>query len=544
MSRTNTLRTVALLFLVPVAAQAAPQSGAPDLRHVTAPFVGRTLTLEVQGAAPLAAIDLYFSQEPGSSTTPYGVLELRRNALQLLASGTTTATGAWSFDLTIPLQASLAETGAHFQALIDDSSAPAGRIFSDAIHARFLGPRMYAGYRGVDPFVLGPRRFGMYILSGLTESVVASVDYGITNSPYADQHEGKPVFDATYSRGAVMSTGNELLYFDPYFGGVQGRTAFASTCSRTLFTDAARRTLYVLETAGTAASGRIHAIDIASGAETAHLDLPNVVEPLWCLGRAASEVFVAEHETGGRTAIRWIGLSPLVDRGSIQVGGPESTSFLALDKGPPPHSTRVPLVFAGGQVFAATSGDVGMYKLGSLTRFRATSAGFTTDTTALGTAMFHVLAAVPGADRVLAGWGRTDMGPFFLPFQIPITTIAPPSAFPAAQGSTEFWISEIEPDGEDAWIIAETEWQHSDVLFRLDVGTHAWTQYPVGWLYGPSDAAVLRDAWNHELWVSNVGVGPPVNLAPEILVVDEVLGTMRHIPLGKTVEVLHAVPLP
>jgi hypothetical protein len=55
---------------------------------------------------------------------------------------------------------------------------------------------------------------------------------------------------------------------------------------------------------------------------------------------------------------------------------------------------------------------------------------------------------------------------------------------------------------------------------------------------------VLRDAWNHEVWVSNIGYPPPIDIDPEILVVDELNGSSRHIPLDHTAKFLHAVPLP
>jgi len=78
-----------------------------------------------------------------------------------------------------------------------------------------------------------------------------------------------------------------------------------------VFTDAARRTLFVLELAGDSHPACVHAIDFRTGAKTAHLDLPNALEPPWRLGPGASEVLVAEHEPDGRTAVRWVDRSPL-----------------------------------------------------------------------------------------------------------------------------------------------------------------------------------------------------------------------------------------
>jgi hypothetical protein len=165
-------------------------------------------------------------------------------------------------------------------------------------------------------------------------------------------------------------------------------------------------------------------------------------------------------------------------------------------------------------------------------------------TTALGTNLIHQLAAVPAAERWIGCIGATGFGPYFRPCEAPISTLGPPTLFAAPGNTTEFYVRDVVADGGSAWVVAETSWQGSDHLFQLDVATHAWTPYPHAWYFGPSDAELVADAWNHALWVANVGMGPPVNLAPEILVVDELLGTARHIPLDRTASVLHAVPLP
>jgi hypothetical protein len=505
------------------------ETSAPALRLATAPFVGQTLSLELDGAVAESAVDLYFSPEAGSFPTPFGVLELRHQTLTHLASGTTSASGTWSFDMPVPLEESLAETGAHFQAIVSDPSAPAGRIVSSSVHARFLGPRVYAKYRSYR----SPHRIGMYILSGVTDTIVARSDFGLTSEGPSGGGVGQPVFDVAYTRGAVMDTIQELVLFDPFFGGIEARVAFASPCSRDVFTDAHRRTVYVLELAAGGSPARVHAIELETGTETAHLDLPSTVESSWCLGDASTEVFIAEHEASGRTAIRWVGLDPLVDRGSVRVGLPSSNSF----------SWGPPLAYAGGQLFVSTMSAAGFYHDGNLTRCRVVSSGLTARAIDLGLWEIFRMVAVPDADRLIACWGRTDYGPAFQPCDIPITTVAGPTSFPSANGSGEFVMSDIEADGGDAWVIAPFDYGGANFLYRLDASTHAWTQYPFGWGYGPSDAEVLRDAWNHELWVSNIGY-PQMNIEPEILIVDELHSSSRHIALQHTAEVMRAVPLP
>ncbi|MFN0008237.1 MAG: hypothetical protein ACKVXR_10040 [Planctomycetota bacterium] len=529
------LRCALLVVAAPVATiLASPQTTPPHMEH-TAPFLGRTLTIRIEGAPPLSAIDLFMSPEAGSFSTPYGVFELRRELATRLASGVTTAAGTWSFDLPVPLDEALAEAGAHFQALVDDPSAPAGKILSDAVHARFLGPRVYAGFRGN----ASPARAGLDIVSATTDAVVARVEYGFTTEGRGSRHEGKPVFDAAYSRGAVMSQRRELLFFDPFFGGVQGRIAFPTDCSRTLLTDLGRRTVYVLELGGPSAA-RVHAIDLATGSETAYLDLPNAVEPIWCAGRASSEAFIAEYEPGGRTALRWIDLDPLSDHGSAAVGKPGSNAFTHYDGF---RVEPLPMFYAAGQVFVSTTGPFTTSLQGNLTRCRAGPTGIATRAMNLGFSRMYLMSAIPAADRVLAAGLRTDFGPAGGLYELPITTIGPPTGVPGhPQGGV--FAHEIEPDGKIAWIIGEWEWDHADILYRLDLETGAWTQTPHFWIFGHNDAEVLRDALNHEVWVSNTGFGPPINIDPEILVLDELHGTTRRIALDRTVEVLHAVPLP
>jgi len=546
MSRANLLRSAAfVLGFSGIVAHAAPQAATPHLRHSTAPFIGSTLTLEIEGAPPLSPIVLYFSPQPGSRAMPYGTLELDSGSLQQIANGAATAAGTWSFALPIPLQESLAETGAHFQALVDDPAAPAGKVFTDAVHARLLGSRVYAGFRGGNPGY-GSHRTGLFIVSAVTDEVVARVDYGISDSWEAFQHEGKPVFDAAFSRGAVMSTERELLLFDPFFGGVLGRIPFASPCSRTLLTDPERRVVHVLETAGLGSPARIHAIEFASGAETAHLDLPNVAEAIWCSGRADSEAFLAEFEPGGRTAVRWIGLDPLVDRGSTAVGTPGSSSFRASDGY---RDVPLPMVFASGQLFVSTRDPASGLADAILTRCRASASGIDTWVYDLGNPPTYeacfVLAAVPAANRILAGLTVPGLGGGM--YQARLSTTRPPTPLPPLpppQGYGTLNARDIVADGKIAWVIGEWEWAHSDILYRLDLETLTWAATPHNWFFGPKDAELIHDAWNHELWVSNVGYGPPVNIAPEILVLDEIQGTTRHIALAHTAEVLHAVPLP
>ncbi len=529
------LRTLALAgCLLSMSVPGASQTSTPRLVLTTPPFVGQTLHLELDGALPGTSIQLLFSTEADSTATPFGQLELRRDAAVWMASGITTAAGTWSFAIPIPLATQLAETGAHFQAVVADPAAPGGNVLSAAVHARLLGPRVYAVYGSAGSA-------GMLAVSALTDAIVARVDCRVDHPDFGFPREGKPVFDAVFSRGAAMITDRDLLLFDPYFGATVARIPFNRACARTVFTNPSRTTVYVLELAGPSSPARVHALRLSTGTQIASLDLLNAAEPIWCQGRSGADVFVAEHEPGGRTAVRRIGLEPLVDRGSVAVGLAQSDNFRSYNG---TQFVALPMLQVGGEVYISTSGSAGSSMLGSLTRIVPGPAGMTTLVTPLGTRLIHRLEAVPAADRLIGGIGATDVGPYFLPCEIPFGSIGQPTTLRPPQLSYEFYVHDIEPDGASAWIVADRTWDGQRSLFRLDVSTHAWTTYPYAWTYGPSDAEVVRDAWNHELWVSNVGVGPPVGILPEILIVDVLHGTSRTIPLDVTAAALQAVPLP
>jgi hypothetical protein len=384
----------------PVSQDPAPKAGTPHLTH-SAPFVGRTLTIQVEGAPANATVDLFLSPSAGTCTTPYGDLVLACSDLHEVATGISSATGTWSVDFPVPLDAALAETEQHYQAIVDDPSGPTGRVLSDAIHMRLLGPRMYAGHAG-----------GFDVYSAVDKTIATHVDY--TPGVFA-----KPVFDASFSRGAVMSTSRELLFFDPFFGGVQGTIPFATDCSSTLITDASHSTIYVLETGGDAAA-RIHAIEFSTGAETSYLDLPNPVGGSWCEGSPGVEMFVGEAELTGQASIRLIGMNPLADLGSGIVGDPTW----------PCGSPGV--LYAGSTVFTQASvpdpWNPPWYD-GLISRSRVVGSEFSTNTVGIGIAYMYIATPVPEAGLVL-GAIHSAMGPGGEIVKIPISPNRPLGGLP------------------------------------------------------------------------------------------------------------------
>jgi len=508
----------------------APQAGTPHLTH-TAPFVGQTLSIRIDGAPAHVRVDLFLSPSAGTYTTPYGNLELDRSGLHEVASGITSTSGSWSVDFPIPLDTALAETEQHFQAIVDDPSGPTGRVISEAAHLRLLGPRVYASVGEGYGF---PGTPALEIMSGTTESVVATVEFGTGGIP------ASPVFEASYARGAVMSGDRELVFFDPFFGGVLQRVPFSTGCAGNLITDPTHKTVFVLEKEPT---GRIHAIDFATGAETASFVLPNPVASWpgwmrnpWCEGTPGTEVYVAEMDLAGQTSVRHVLLEPFADLGSAVVGTPlEDRGFTDL-------------VYAAGQVFASTmewqDPDHHFYWNGCLTRCRFSGSTIETWLDPFFLAYMSLLTAVPEANRMLA-IEHASNSPGGGLVQMPLSAAGPIEGVPIPPTGCCFYPRFMNADGRSVWAVIRDDDDATSFLFRLDLESMTWSSSLSHWVFDPPGAAeLLRDAWDHEYWVANTPTTSPRTLWPEIRIVDELLSTTRHIRLDRTAFGLFAVPLP
>jgi hypothetical protein len=518
----------------PVSPVPAPQAGTPHLAH-SAPFVGKTLTIHVDGAPPQARVDLFLSPSAGATATPYGILELARSGLHEVASGITSTAGSWSVDFPIPLDASLAETEQHFQAIVDDPSGPTGRMLSDALHVRLLGSRVYASVGASYGF---PGSQALEILAGTTESVVAKVEFGTEGPAYP----ARPVFDVSYARGAVMSSARELLFFDPFFGGVMQRIEFASDCSAVLILDSAGTTVFVLDS-GSTGNGRIHAIDFATGSETAIFDLPNPIATgwpyggfFWCEGTPGTEAYIAEMDLAGQTSVRRVALEPLADLGSVVVGTSlEDIGFMNM-------------IYAAGQVFASTNEwpnpPPHYYWNGCVTRCLFGGSANETWLDTFGYAYVSLLAAVPDADRLVMTVHPSN-SPGGGMIQMPLAAAGPIEDVPLPPVGCCFYPRFMNADGKTIWAIVRDDEDSTSFLFRFDLESMTWSSYLSHWIFdAPGAAELLHDSWNHEYWVANTPTTTPRTLWPEIRVVDETRSTTRHIRLDRAAFGLYAVPLP
>jgi hypothetical protein len=331
-----------------------------------------------------------------------------------------------------------------------------------------------------------------------------------------------------------MSTARELVFFDPFFGGVMQRIPFASDCSSTLITDSAHATVFVLDT-GSTGNGRIHAIDFATGSETAVFDLPNPVYALWCEGTPGAEVYVAEMDLSGQTSVRHVALEPFADLGSTVVGTSHEDMGFAN------------LVYSAGQVFAATAEwqDPGhsFYWDGCITRCRFSGSSVETSVEVYGLRAVNLLTPVPDADRLLATWHFTFTSGGGLD-QMPLAIAGPSEGIPFPPSVPDWYPAIVVADGTSAWVIGRSDEDPGFPILRLDLGTMTWIPYPYIVSFDqPAAAELLRDAWNHELWIANT---PNVYLRvrPEISVVDELQSTTRHIRLDRPALGLFGVPMP
>jgi len=225
-----------------LACGAGVASAQAHLEH-SAPWLGRTLDLDVVGAPANQTVELLYSPSRTSIPTPLGTLELRRRALRRLGVRTSDGSGHATFHIAVPLDPALADQEAHFQAIVTDPAAPAGRTLMNASHLRLLGTRLYAHERSRYP---DPIQGGLEIVDAVHGAVSARVDFGPVDDAELTNEEGKPVFSANFAVGAVMATSTRLVFFDPFFGTTRAEVPVAPS-SRILWTDAAGARVYVLE---------------------------------------------------------------------------------------------------------------------------------------------------------------------------------------------------------------------------------------------------------------------------------------------------------
>jgi hypothetical protein len=155
----------------------------------------------------------------------------------------------------------------------------------------------------------------------------------------------------------------------------------------------------------------------------------------------------------------------------------------------------------------------------------------------------NLLTPVPDADRLLATWHFTFTSGGGLD-QMPLAIAGPSEGIPFPPSVPDWYPAIVVADGTSAWVIGRSDEDPGFPILRLDLGTMTWIPYPYIVSFDqPAAAELLRDAWNHELWIANT---PNVYLRvrPEISVVDELQSTTRHIRLDRPALGLFGVPMP
>jgi len=252
---------------------AASQWNAPGLAQVTlrhsAPFLGQSLELTLQGAPPGAWIDLFESAWRDDSATPFGTWELERTAMARVASGPADAQGRFTWAWNVPPATALAEAPRHYQALV---RSPSATVVSQAAHLRLLGSRAYVLSAGTaDP--LAPIGASLTIATLGQPRVVARIDY---DSPLPTvAREAWPTFNANSSRGALLLSSTELSLFDPFFGAEHGRFTLTPSATR-LFTSPNGETLYAFapDESGGGNSAHLTRFDLGTSTRLADQALP------------------------------------------------------------------------------------------------------------------------------------------------------------------------------------------------------------------------------------------------------------------------------
>jgi len=284
------------------------------LEH-NAPYLGGTLELTLRGASPGAKITLYQSPDFGSTTTPWGTFELDRGLSSIVAVGTANAAGEWTYTAPVPSNPSLAETPQHFQAMVRPLNAP--RELSNAAHLRWLGSRAYVACNGGE-FPLGQFSDGeLSIVSLTTNERITGVDFG---APVQTGQRNQPVFNANYSRGAVV-VDSRVVVFDPYFGGVIGSQSFFGV-DPLLYVGPDEATLYALVNPAPGALIRLQAIDLRTAQLTSSLDLPQGLWLNWAANASRTVAYVGSASDPNLTQsyVERIDLTTMQDLGATLVG--------------------------------------------------------------------------------------------------------------------------------------------------------------------------------------------------------------------------------
>jgi hypothetical protein len=310
-----------------------PEVGAPKTLRLThgAPRLGHELALQLSGAPPGASIVLLASSRAGDAASPRGRIELDLERASAIAAGRADAGGRWSFAKELASDPGWAEAQVHVQALAFEPGCEQPLI-SGALHLRLLDTRAYVTCTGRPWVGHYPITGALEIVSLTRAEVVARVEYDFVDLDAPDA-SAQPVFDPSFSRGAIMASGQYLIVFEPFFGRVVAR-AHVPQSARKLLVDATGTRVAVL-TPGEFQGGapaQVRVFDLGSGELRAQLDLPHEdFSGLWASSSDGRIAYVAGYDrNSAQTFVERIDLTTASDLGRVVVGGPSSRSIGSL----------------------------------------------------------------------------------------------------------------------------------------------------------------------------------------------------------------------
>jgi hypothetical protein len=496
------------VLALPAAAQV------PTLLH-SAPKLGSLLELEVRGATPGASVRLFHSRGAGSSTTPFGRLELDRGALALLASGQASASGEVVFQQQIPLDPALAEVEGHYQALVEAPLAPAGWVLSEAVHLRYIGTRLYAtglGYIWTGLTLPAELR----VLSALDGRRLGSIPLaaGALMPQMPGEDRGEPVLSADLSRGAVVPSPDRLVVFDNF--ELEALAALRlNGASLRLLSGPDGSSALVLEVGPPA---RILWVDLSSAAVADSLALPWPVSPLWCCTGAGNEAWVGEYVGDpSRAGLRRVDLETRKVLEGVLVGTSRDEGIME--------------VCSEGEYLFATLRHFGMppYNAGSAlsvvdlstTPASVASIQFTYTNCALPTPMtesgrFAITTSWMGGPSSHSIWSSSLRSPLDL------------NKLPPAPGSGEVEFADLEPDGEGFWALHPCcDYDGGPgALLHFSFASQTWTAHQAYGVGGPHALALARDGLVYQLYAALDGLPFGPFLRPSIEVLEVASGTI------------------
>jgi hypothetical protein len=519
---------LAATALTLLSAGAAAQT--PTLDHGP-PFLGGQFELIVEGAPPGERVTFFHSPAGGSMSTPYGTLELNRATTARFGNVHADPNGRAVIEVDLPSDPALAETEAHYQALVEDPLEPAGAIFTGSVALRFLGPRVYVGTRGRVSGPNGAELGALEIVDALADTIVGRVDY--PGPVPGGGGDAEPVFSANQARGAVMASPSELLIFDPFFGETIDVLGFGEA-SRTLLHSAGGNLVHVLEMSEGGAA-KISSVDLALGQVVGEIALPVAATWRWALDPSSNSAIVTELSASGQTMVRSVDLSTGVVGGALDVGGSGSEIFTNL-------------LVAEGQLSVGTRTPwIGVDFDGRLSRTDLPLGSAPFDTGFFFRQEVKAQAFAPAVGYLLAFF----MDPYVPAGKFRKTRLSGPGPW---LGCGMPWVylhvNDVVVDATSVWMIDSADNEppggsEPGKLYQLKPATNDWVTYPKSWPFeGPTNVALVAHDLAHKLYVTAPGQDPPINFDPELLSIDLLSSSEESLVIGWAPESLRVVTSP